>query len=69
LEYSFDERAENFKQLFRQLDQASELGNNEQFASTLHVITEIAKSSPFKTLGNLASVKSALEDPEHTWEF
>jgi len=66
---SFDERAENFRVLFNVVDIALTSGNNEQLALTLHSITEIAKSSPFKELANLASVQAALDDPDHEWTF
>ncbi|MDZ7957291.1 MAG: hypothetical protein RMY34_05210 [Aulosira sp. DedQUE10] len=66
---SFDERAENFRALFAVVDSAIASGNNEQLALTLNTITEIAKSSPFKELANLASVRAALDDPDHEWTF
>lgn len=69
LERSFDERAEIFRGLFAVLDQSLTLGNNEQLAQTLNSITEIAKASPFQELANLASVRAALDNPEHKWEF
>ena len=69
LSRSFDERAENFCALFGVVDQAMAAGNNEQLALALHSITELAKSSPFKDLANLASVRAALNDPDHKWEF
>jgi len=69
LDRSFDERAENFRALFSVVDQAMATSNNEQLALTLHSITEIAKSSPFKELANLASVQAALDDPDHEWQF
>jgi ribonucleotide reductase alpha subunit len=69
LNRSFDERAENFRTLFGVVDQAMAAGNNEQLALALHSITELAKSSPFKELANLASVRAALNDPNHEWEF
>jgi len=37
--------------------------------AALDVIAEIAKSSPFKDLANLASVRAALDDPDHEWKF
>lgn len=43
--------------------------HNEQLALALRSITEIAKSSPFKDLANLASVRAALDDPNHEWKF
>ena len=69
LDRSFDERAENFRALFSVVDKAIASGNNEQLALTLNSITEIAKSSPFKELANLASVRAALDDPDHEWTF
>lgn len=69
LDRSFDERAENFSALFSVVDSAIASGNNEQLALALHSITEIAKSSPFQDLANLASVKAALNDPDHEWVF
>ncbi|BAY94399.1 MULTISPECIES: hypothetical protein [unclassified Tolypothrix] len=69
LDRSFDERAENFRALFAVVDSAIASGNNEQLALTLNTITEIAKSSPFKDLANLASVRAALDDPNHEWTF
>lgn len=69
LDRSFDERAENFRDLFSVVDSAIASGNNEQLALALHSITEIAKSSPFQDLANLASVKAALNDPDHEWVF
>ncbi len=69
LDRSFDERAKNFLALFAVVDRAMESGNNEQLAHALNSITEIAKSSPFKDLANLGSVRAALDDPEHEWTF
>lgn len=69
LDRSFDERAKNFHALFAVVDNAIASGNNEQLALTLNSITEIAKSSPFKDLANLASVRAALDDPDHEWTF
>ena len=69
LDRSFDERAENFRALFAVVDSAIASGNNEQLALALNSITEIAKSSPFKELASLASVRAALNDPKHEWTF
>ncbi|AFY32393.1 hypothetical protein [Calothrix sp. PCC 7507] len=69
LDQSFDERAKNFRALFAVVDSAIASGNNEQLALTLNSITEIAKSSPFKELANLATVRAALDDPNHEWTF
>lgn len=69
LDRSFDERAKNFRALFAVVDNAIASGNNDQLALTLNSITEIAKSCPFKELANLASVRAALDDPDHEWKF
>jgi len=69
LNRSFDERSENFGALFGIVDQAMAKGNNAQLGSALHSITELAKSSPFKDLADLASVRAALDDPDHEWTF
>lgn len=66
---SFDERAENFRSLFAVVDHAIASGNNQQLALALDSMTEIAKSSPLKELGNLANVTAALDDPDHEWTF
>jgi ribonucleotide reductase alpha subunit len=69
LDRSFDERAETFRILFSIVDQAMNDGNNEQLGAALDSITKIAQSSPFKDLADLASVRAALDDPEHEWTF
>ena len=69
LERSFDERTENFRILFRIVDRAMRDGNNEQLGAALDSITKIAQSSPFKDLADLATVRAALDDPEHEWTF
>lgn len=61
--------AENFRAYFAVVDQAIASGNNDQLALALNSITEIAKSSPFKDLANLASFQAALDDPNHVWKF
>ncbi|MEG5014490.1 MULTISPECIES: hypothetical protein [unclassified Microcoleus] len=69
LDRSFDERSQNFNQLFDVVDRAIASGNNEQLGLALDSITELAKSSPFKELANLSSVQAALADPHHEWKF
>lgn len=69
LEGSFDERANNFKFLFEKVDEAIAIRDNNQLALAMTSITEIAKSSPFKDLADLTSVRTALDDPDHEWEF
>jgi hypothetical protein len=69
LECSFDEPAKNFHFMFKKVDEAIAIGDNNQLALALTSITEIAKSSPFKDIADLTSVRAALDDPDHEWEF
>jgi hypothetical protein len=69
LERSFDERAKNFQSLFQIVDQAMLSSDNQQLGLALHAIVELAKSSPFKDLADLSTVKAALDDPDHVWEL
>lgn len=68
LDCSFDERAKNFRFLFEKVDQAIAEGDNSQLHLALHTITKIAKSSPFKDLANLTTVRAALDNPDYEWE-
>ncbi|WP_339383471.1 MULTISPECIES: hypothetical protein [unclassified Tychonema] len=69
LEGSFDERANNFKFLFEKVDETIAIRDNNQLSLAMTSITEIANSSPFKDLADLTSVRTALDDPDHEWEF
>ena len=68
-EHSFDERTKNFHSLFQTADRAMSSGDNQQLGLALHAIVELAKSSPFKDLADLSTVKAALDDPDHVWEL
>lgn len=69
LDMSFNERADCFKEFFALADTAIATGNNEQLSAVLASIIELAKTSPFKDLADLAKVEAALDDPNHNWEF
>lgn len=69
LDRSFDERAKNFQALFQVVDQAILSDDNQKLALALEAIVKLAKSSPFKDLTNLSTVKAALNDPDHIWEL
>ncbi|PSB57736.1 hypothetical protein C7B77_07340 [Chamaesiphon polymorphus CCALA 037] len=69
LDRSFDERATKFESLFQTVDRAISSNDNQQLCLTLQAIVELAKSSPFKDLADLATVKAALDDPDHVWEL
>jgi predicted RNA-binding protein with EMAP domain len=69
LEHSFDERAKNFQDLFKVLDQALTSEDNENVGLVLEKITELAKSSPLEGLKDLSVVQAALVDSNHEWKF
>lgn len=69
IEKSFDERSENFKRLFHLVDQSLSSGDNQQLVLILEEITTLAQSSPFKAFSDLSTVKAALKDANHSWEF
>ena len=45
------------------------IGDNNQLTLAITSITEIAKSNLFKEIADLTSVRAALDDPDHEWEF
>lgn len=69
LEQSFDERSQNFKSLFQIVDQAISASDNQQLGLVLNSIIDLAKSSPFKDLADLSTVKKSLKDQNHVWEI
>lgn len=69
LELTHDERRENFRRLFENLDVAMRSNDSATAASLLDSITELAKSSPFKDLGNVEFVVNELKQPDRTWKM
>ncbi|MEU8300854.1 hypothetical protein AB0C04_26655 [Micromonospora sp. NPDC048909] len=69
LELTHDERRENFQHLFDNLDVAMRKDDATTAASLLDSITELAKSSPFKDLGNVEFVVHELKQPDRTWKM
>lgn len=69
LDKSFDERKENFRRLFTVVDDALEKDNIQQLAMGLDGILRLAETSPFKDLESIESTTSALNDPNHQWDF
>ncbi|GMT99201.1 hypothetical protein KH5H1_33200 [Corallococcus caeni] len=69
LDRSFDERKENFRQLFERLDGAIQ-GNNVQMASAvLDSVVKLADASPFKALRDVAATRAALGQKGKEWQF
>lgn len=69
LELTHDERRENFRRLFDNLDDAMKANDAATAAGLLNSITELAKASPFKDLGNVQFVVNELKQPDRTWKM
>jgi hypothetical protein len=68
LELTHDERRDNFRRLFDNLDVALRSNDASMAAGVLDSITELAKSSPFKDLANVEFVVNELKQPDRTWK-
>ncbi len=66
LDRSFDERKDNFKQLFTALDDAIR-NNHAVVADILGAITTLAVRSPFADLADAPSVLARLNDKDSEW--
>jgi hypothetical protein len=66
LDRSFDERRENFRHLFDELDRAMS-GDTAHVADVLGAITTLAMKSPFQDLKDVDTVTANLNDPNYGW--
>ena len=62
LDKTFDERRMLFAKEFEIVDKCLATGNVQALAVSLNAITDLAKSSPFKALADIKSVKNAIEN-------
>ena len=62
LEKTFDERSKIFAKEFEVVDRCLDEGNTAGLSNSLNSITELAKSSPFKALSDIASVKGTFSN-------
>jgi|LSQX01.1.fsa_nt_gb predicted RNase H-like nuclease (RuvC/YqgF family) len=69
LEKTFEERHENFRNLFDRLDDALDNDNLEATKLVLCTLVHYAKSSPFDALRDAVSAHEALQDKSTIWEF
>ncbi|MFV0142049.1 MULTISPECIES: hypothetical protein [Empedobacter] len=69
LDRTFDERKNNFENLFKIVDHALENNNMQQLALGLDSINNLAATSPFKDLTSIQDTKNALEDKNHVWDI
>ena len=69
LDRSFDERRENFRQLFERFDAAVQSGNGQLAGTVLESVVKLAESSPFKALKDVAAAREALGEKGKEWQF
>ena len=62
LDKTFDERRMLFAKEYEIVDKCLATGNVHALAVSLNAITDLAKSSPFKALADIKSVKNAIEN-------
>ena len=62
LDKTFDERRMLFAKEFEIVDKCLATGNVQALAVSLNAITDLAKSSPFKALADIKSVRNAIEN-------
>jgi hypothetical protein len=65
----FDERRETHKRLFESLDRTLESGDAAAMQAVVGGIVEVARTSPLASIGNLAELRRAMDDPGATFEF
>ncbi len=68
-EQAFQERAKNFEELLRRLDEAAAAGDSARVSDTLKAIVSIAQASPLNDVGDLSVIRKALDDPDHVWQL
>ncbi len=69
LDRSFDERRDNFRQLFERLDGAIAKDNVQLATAVLDSVVKLADSSPFKALEDVAAARAALGEKGKEWKF
>ena len=65
LDRSFDERKRNFEELFALVKGSMERGDLKSLEHSLNAVVELARVSPLAEARSLASLRSAMEDPDH----
>lgn len=65
----FDERRQNFQELFARIDKAIDENDNYKLQLLLAAMLELAKTSPFKDLQNLNQVQANLTNSNYVWEL
>jgi hypothetical protein len=69
LDRSFDERKKNFEELFSVIRKSMDIGDLQTLERSLSVVVELAKISPLAEAKSLASLRSAMDDPDHEFQL
>lgn len=65
----FDERSDNFDEMWSRLDTAAEEGDDDTVRTMLGGIVQLAQTSPLSGLADLPALRAAFDDPNTVWEL
>lgn len=68
-DHIFEERRQTHKQLFEHLNRAVESGDIAAVQTVVGSIVDVARTSPLASIGNLAELRRALDDPDTVFEL
>jgi hypothetical protein len=69
LDRSFEERRRNFEELFSVIRQSMDIGDLKALEHSLSAVVELARISPLAEARSLASLRSAMDDPDHEFQL
>ena len=69
LNRSFEERKQNFDQLFDAVRTSMNKGDIISLEMSLSAVVELAKTSPLSEVKTLATLRTAMEDPDHEFQL
>lgn len=65
----FEERSDNFNEMWSRLDTAAEQGDDDAVRTMLGGIVQLAQASPLSGLADLPALRAAFDDPNTVWEL
>lgn len=68
-DHVFQERSQNFEEMWSRLDDAAEQGDDDAVRSLLGGIVQLAQTSPLSGLADLPALRAAFDDPNTVWEL
>jgi hypothetical protein len=69
LDRSFEERRQNFENLFKIIRASMESGDMRSLEVSLSAVVELAKISPLAEAKNLSTLRLAMDDPDHEFQL